>query len=144
MKYGMVRAAAVTPTIKVGNPQNNAREISARIAELVKQGAEIIVFPELCVTGYTAADLFFSRSLLDGAIQAVKTVAAATPQNAIAFIGAPVEHEGRLYNCAVAVSGGAVIGVVPKRVLRTAILRARVRRRCDVRSVKRAYGQYTV
>ena len=50
MKYGMVRAAAVTPTIKVGNPQNNAREISARIAELVKQGAEIIVFPELCVT----------------------------------------------------------------------------------------------
>ena len=59
MKYGMVRAAAVTPTIKVGNPQNNAREISARIADLVKQGAEIIVFPELCVTGYTAADLFF-------------------------------------------------------------------------------------
>ncbi len=117
MKYGMVRAAAVTPTIKVGNPQNNAREISARIAELVKQGAEIIVFPELCVTGYTAADLFFSRSLLDGAIQAVKTVAAATPQNAIAFIGAPVEHEGRLYNCAVAVSGGAVIGVVPKTEL---------------------------
>ncbi|MDE6401527.1 MAG: NAD(+) synthase, partial [Clostridiales bacterium] len=117
MKYGIVRAAAVTPTIRVGNTEYNAREISVRIAEYAANGAEIIVFPELCITGYTAADLFLTRSLLDGAIEAVKKVAAATPQNVIAFIGAPIAQSGRLYNCAVAVSGGAVLGVVPKTEL---------------------------
>lgn len=117
MKYGTIGVAAVTPTIKVGNTEHNARVISARIAELAANGAEIIVFPELCVTGYTAADLLLTRGLLDGATAAVKTVAAATPANVIAFIGAPVAQDGRLYNCAVAVSGGAVLGVVPKREL---------------------------
>lgn len=117
MKYGIVKVAAVTPTIKVNAPEHNGKQIAGLIKSLAADGAEILVFPELCITGYTAADLFFTRELLDGAARAVLSVAAATPENVIAFVGAPIEQDGRLYNCAIAVSGGKVLGIVPKTEL---------------------------
>ncbi len=117
MKFGMVKAAAVTPEIKTGDPEYNSREIIARLAELAKLGAELAVFPEMCVTGYTAADLLFTRELLDETAAAVKAIAAATPDNMLAFVGAPIAQGGKLYNCAVAVSAGKVLGVVPKTEL---------------------------
>ncbi len=117
MKYGFVKVAAVTPKIKVGNTEYNAEAISAEIKRLSGMGVEVAVFPELCVTGYTAADMFFTQKMLDGVTAAIKAVAAATPSSMLAIFGAPIAFRGRLYNCAVAVSDGRVLGVVPKTEL---------------------------
>ena len=117
MKFGMVRAAAVTPSIRVNNPEHNQAVIVAQIKKLAAAGVEIAVFPELCITGYTAADLFFTRALIDGAADAVQKTAAAVPENMLVFFGAPIELDGRLYNCAVGASGGKVLGIVPKTEL---------------------------
>ena len=117
MKYGIVKTAAVTPTIKVGKPQDNAAAIMEKIAAAGKRGAEIVVFPELCVTGYTCMDLFFGRELLDGAADAVNKIAAAVPSGMLVIVGAPIEHRGRLYNCAVGMTAGRVAGIVPKTEL---------------------------
>ena len=76
MKYGFVKVAASSPKIKVGAPLSNADAIVAEIARLDKLGVEIAVFPELCVTGYTAADLFYTDKLLSGALEAAKLIAA--------------------------------------------------------------------
>ena len=117
MKYGMVRAGAFTPEIKVGNPDYNGKAIIDVIKSAAARGVEIAVFPELCVCGYTCADLFFTRELLSETEKAVKNIAANTPDGIITFVGAPVVQNGRMYNCAIAVSGGKVLGVVPKTEL---------------------------
>lgn len=117
MKYGIVKVAAVTPTIRLNDPEHNAEEILSRVKELTSRGAEVIVFPELCVTGYTAGDLFYTSRLLQRSDDAVKKIAAGTPDNALVFFGAPISHNGRLYNCAVATSGGKILGFVPKTEL---------------------------
>lgn len=117
MKFGMVRAAAVTPVIAVGDTECNTQTIISRIKILHDKGVEIAVFPELCITGYTAADLFFTRSVLDGALRGIKKIAAATPRGMLVFFGAPIAIDGRLYNCAVAVSDGKVLGAIPKTEL---------------------------
>lgn len=117
MKYGIVKCAAATPEIKVCDPKHNADAIIAKIAELGALGVEIAVFPELCVTGYTAMDMFFTRELLSGAAEAVKRIAHAVPQNMLVFVGAPIAQSGRLYNCAVGMSNGKILGVTPKTEL---------------------------
>ena len=117
MEYGIVKTAAVTPTIKVGKPQDNAAAIMEKIAAAGKRGAEIVVLPELCVTGYTCMDLFFGRELLDGAADAVNKIAATVPSGMLVIVGAPIEHRGRLYNCAVGMTAGRVAGIVPKTEL---------------------------
>ncbi len=117
MKYGFVRVAAVTPVIKVNAPLYNASVIAGHIKRLEKTGAEIVVFPELCISGYTCADLFFTKKLSDGVLEALKTVAGAVPYGMLVFVGAPIKKDGRLYNCAVAMTAGKVIGIVPKREL---------------------------
>lgn len=117
MKYGMVKVAAYTPTVKVNNPAQNADGIIAGMQKLAATGAEIVVFPELCLCGYTAMDLLFTRELLDGCIAAIKRIAAAAPRHMLAFFGAPIAHNGRLYNCAVAASDGHILGIVPKTEL---------------------------
>lgn len=117
MKYGIIRAGAFTPKIKVGDPAFNAAAVSKQIARAEKSGVEIVVFPELCITGYTCADLFFTRELIEETVAAVKAVAAVVPSGMIAFVGAPIEHDGRLYNCAVALSDGKVLGATAKTEL---------------------------
>ncbi|MCM1368056.1 MAG: NAD(+) synthase [Roseburia sp.] len=117
MKYGIVKVAAATPKIKLNDPKRNAEAIAAKLSELAGQGVEIAVFPELCLSGYTAADLFYTTELLDGVAAAVEAVAKATPKNMIAFFGAPIAVDGRLYNCAVAASDGKLLGIVPKTEL---------------------------
>lgn len=117
MRYGMVKVSAVTPAIKVGDPAYNADEIISQIKRARKAGAEIVVFPELCVSGYTAADLFFTSDLLEGTVAAVKKIAKATPPNMLVFVGAPIAHDGRLYNCGIAMSDGIILGAVPKTEL---------------------------
>jgi NAD+ synthase (glutamine-hydrolysing) len=114
-KYGYVRAAAAVPRVLVGNPDHNAREITA----LIKKGAEdqvkVMVFPELSVTGYTCADLFHQRGLLDGAEKALRTILAETADiDMLAAVGMPVEADNQLFNCAVVIHAGRILGVVPK------------------------------
>lgn len=117
MKYGIVKAAACSPAIKVGDPAHNAAAIVSEIKKLAAAGAELVVFPELCLSGYTAMDLFFTDKLLSDVVVAIKRVVAQVPDGMLAVFGAPVVHGGRLYNCAAVAHGGMLLGLVPKTEL---------------------------
>lgn len=116
MRDGFIRVAAATPDIKVADCDHNAD----KIIELIKQAAEedvsIIVFPELCITGYTCGDLFLQKVLLDGAKKALVKIAKETADcELLAFVGIPFEVEGKLYNCAAAVCSGEILALIPKK-----------------------------
>ena len=118
MKYGFVRAAAATPNIRVADVHYNGGNIIQLIGRAEKAGAELLVFPELCVCGYTCGDLFGQNVLLDGCLAALSDIAAATKgKSMLVFVGVPVRLSGVLYNCAAAVSGGKVLAFIPKRHL---------------------------
>ncbi len=116
MKDGFIRAAAATPEIKVADCEYNADRIIELARQAAADDASIIVFPELCVTGYTCGDLFLQKTLLDGAKKAVIKIARETKMlNALIIAGFPFEMSGKLYNCAAVIKGGTVIGIVPKK-----------------------------
>ncbi len=115
MTDGFVRVGTVTPTVKVGNPKANVQAHIACAREAAQAGVKVLVFPELSLTAYTCGDLFFQKSLREGAVDAILTYAEATKDlDMISFVGAPIEWENALYNCAVAIGGGEILGVVPK------------------------------
>ena len=116
MKQGFVKVAAVTPKIKVADPQYNAEQIKERLAEAYDKGAKVIVFPELCLTGYTCCDLFLQELLLEEALQQLIGLAGFTRgHDALVFVGLPFEKDGKLYNVAAALQDGMILGMVPKR-----------------------------
>ncbi len=118
MRQGFVKAAAVTPKIKVADTKYNAELILDMMKESTRQGAKIVVFPELCLTGYTCQDLFLQERLLQGAKDALmKLVKESTSLDAIFFVGLPFEILGKLYNVAAVFSHGEVLGLVPKSYL---------------------------
>ncbi|MCD8067400.1 MAG: NAD(+) synthase, partial [Lachnospiraceae bacterium] len=118
MKDGFVKVAAVTPKIKVADTDYNTLNSIVEALEAYRQGAGVIVLPELCITGYTCQDLFEQETLLQGALKGLREFIAATGgSRALFFIGLPFEKEGRLYNVAAAVSDGKLLGLVPKRNL---------------------------
>ncbi len=118
MKDGFVKVAAVTPKIKVADTDYNTLNSIVEALEAYRQGAGIIVLPELCITGYTCQDLFEQETLLQGALKGLREFIAATGgSRALFFIGLPFEKEGRLYNVAAVVSDGKLLGLVPKRNL---------------------------
>ena len=118
MKHGFVRVAAATPRIRVADTRFNAQSILACLAQAKGQGVELLVFPELCVCGYTCGDLFGQDVLLRGAQDALQTVAAATKDaGMLVFAGVPLQVNGVLYNCAAALCGGEVLAFIPKRHL---------------------------
>ena len=101
MKHGFLKVAAVTPKIKVADPIYNARVICDKLNEAYEHGAKIIVFPELCLTGYTCGDLFLHEILLEEAKkQLVKITEATEGKDAVVVLGLPLERDGRLYNVA--------------------------------------------
>lgn len=112
------RSAASFPEIRVGDVDFNTRSILKLHLEAAGRGARIIVFPELCVTGYTCADLFGQTLLLDAAEKALTKLAEATSAPEAAgcamVVGCPLRHQGRLYNCGVLISGGHIRGAVAK------------------------------
>ena len=115
MQHGFIKVAAVTPKIKVADPDFNAGQVCNELRTVFDNGAKIVVFPELCLTGYTCGDLFLQELLLEKAEEALMTVAAATKgQDALVFVGLPVALEGKLYNVAAAIQDGKVLGMVPK------------------------------
>ena len=115
MEHGFVKVAAVTPKIKVADPVYNAGVICERLEEAYAAGAKIIVFPELCLTGYTCGDLFMQPLLLKEASAQLSRVAAVTRnKDALVAVGLPMEMDGALYNVAAVLWNGQVLGFVPK------------------------------
>lgn len=115
MKDGFVKVAALTPEIKVADCDFNASSVISLLEKAEKEEAALAVFPELCLTGYTAGDLFYGDTLLKGAEEALKKIADYTRgKKALVFVGLPIRREGALYNCAAAVTDGKILGVVPK------------------------------
>ena len=115
MKHGFIKTAAVTPKIRVADPEYNAREIIGLMQEAAGNGAKIIVFPELCITGYTCGDLFLQETLLKSAREQLYRIADASKElDALVFVGVPWAKEGKLYNTAAVISGGKLLALVPK------------------------------
>ncbi len=118
MKYGFVKVAAATPRIRVADTQYNVQSVLGCIDTAEKAGAELLVFPELCLCGYTCGDLFGQDVLLHASLDALNAVAERTKTcKMLVFVGVPVKTDGVLYNCAAAVCGGKVLALIPKRHL---------------------------
>ena len=116
MKQGFVKAAAATPAIRVADPVYNTQVICAQAREACAHGAKIVVFPELCITGYTCNDLFLQNLLLEKAVEALLAIAENTGElQALLLVGLPVEKDGRLYNVAAVLYQGNILGMVPKK-----------------------------
>ena len=118
MKDGFVKVAALTPKIRVADCAYNTERICERIDEACRYGASILVFPELCITGYTCADLFWQETLLLAAKESLKQIVEFTKgKKALIFVGLPWEKDGKLYNVAAVICDGHLLGLVPKRYL---------------------------
>ena len=118
MKNGFVKVAAATPDIRVADVEFNTQNIINAMEEAQKNGAKILVFPELCVTGYTCSDLFDHSVLLKASRKALLEIAENTnDKDMLVFIGAPLEVNGKLYNVAAAMNQGEIIGFTTKTFL---------------------------
>lgn len=115
MNYGFLRAAAASLKLKPADPEFNKNEIIKAIDETVKNETRLLVTPELSVTGYTCADLFFSKALYNSALSALGEIAEyINGKNIAVLVGVPVEYKNSLYNCAAVLVNGVVAGLVPK------------------------------
>ena len=118
MRDGFIKVAAATPDIRVADVAFNKEQIIRLIDETLKEGAKIVVFPELCITGYTCSDLFTQDVLLTQAKEALLEIAAYTKgKDALYFVGAPLAVDGELYNVAAALHQGKVLGLTTKTFL---------------------------
>ena len=116
--FGFVRIGCSTPEIRVADCSYNAQRIIRCIREADKCGVRVLCLPELCVTGYTCADLFLQPVLQRGALAALSIICEETAQCSVLFaVGLPFAHGGKLYNCAAVVKGGKILGLVPKTYL---------------------------
>ena len=101
MRHGFIKTAAGTPKIQVADCVYNAGEILKLIRQMETEGAKIMAFPELCITGYTCQDLFWQTLLLDSAREQLIWLAKETSQvDALIIVGLPWEYNGKLYNVA--------------------------------------------
>jgi len=117
-RHGFVRVATAVPKVKLADPATNARSVLALAQEAHEAGVAVIVFPELGLSGYTIDDLLLQDVLLDAVEAAIATLVEASADLApMIVVGAPLRDGGRLYNTAVAIQGGKVLGVVPKSFL---------------------------
>ena len=113
--FGFVRVAAAVPSIRVADCKYNAGQIRKQIDEAIAEGVEVICFPELSLTGYTCADLFFTQALQQSAMRELEALCDYTRGKAIiVLVGAPMPIENDLFNCAFVMTDGEVMGVVPK------------------------------
>ena len=118
MKYGFIKVAAGVPVVKVADVEYNVQQIENLIAQAEGKGVEIIVFPELCITGYSCQDLFREQLLLDKAEEGLMLLLDFTRKlDIISIVGLPVVVNGLLYNCAAVIQSGSLLGIVPKTYL---------------------------
>ena len=114
-KFGFLKVAAAIPHVKIADCDYNAARMAALAQQAARRGVEIVCFPELGVTGYTCGDLLLQPALLDAADEALAGLIRATRKlPLVAIAGAPVAHDGALYNCAAVFTQGRILGVVPK------------------------------
>jgi len=114
---GLVRVGAAVPSLALGNVKENMKRHLAMMREAKEKHVSIVTFPELSLTGYTCGDLFFQRRLLDDVTDALLALKEEMPEGILAVVGAPLEIEGALYNCAVVLHKGEIISAVPKTFL---------------------------
>ncbi|MBQ8514100.1 MAG: NAD(+) synthase [Ruminococcus sp.] len=115
MKDGFIKIACATPPVRVADCEYNAEQIIAMARDAAENGAKLIAFPELSITGYTCGDLFLQQTLLDGAKDALKKIMTETAElDIIVIVGLPVADKGALYNCAAVCCKGDILGYVPK------------------------------
>lgn len=114
---GLVRVGAAVPSLALGNVKENMKRHLAMMREAKEKHVSIVTFPELSLTGYTCGDLFFQRRLLDDVTDALLALKDKMPEGILAVVGAPLEIEGALYNCAVVLHKGEIISAVPKTFL---------------------------
>lgn len=118
MRHGFVKVAVGTPEIRLADCEYNAERIYELAERAEKEGAKLLVLPELCITGYSCGDLFLQDSLIRAAEQALLTLAARTAgMNVLLVVGAPLENAGKLYNTAVCIRDGQILGVTVKTKL---------------------------
>ena len=118
MNYGFVKVAAAIPRLSLADCKENANQIESLVAIAEGKGAQAIVFPELCLTGYTCGDLFGQQLLLDEAEIALMQILNNSRQfDILAIVGMPLMQGGALFNCAVVFQHGKILGVVPKTFL---------------------------
>ena len=117
MRDGFIKVAAGTPKIRVADCAHNADQIISLMKEAAAQGVKVLALPELCVTGYTCGDLFLQPTLLDGAERALERILTETTElDLLTALGMPVRNrwDNKLYNCAVVIQKGSILGLVPK------------------------------
>ena len=118
MRHGFIKVAAATPDIRVADVDYNKGQIIKQMDEAAEAGAKIIVFPELCITGYTCSDLFLQDILLNSAKKALVEIAEHTKNlDALVFVGVPIAVGGELYNIAAALNHGNILGFTTKSFL---------------------------
>ena len=118
MRDGFIKAAASTPEIRVADVDHNKKLICEGVDQAWKEGIQLLVYPELCLTGYTCGDLFWQEELLEKARQGLSEIVMhSLGKKMLIFVGLPWEMNGKLYNVAAAVSDGELLGLVPKRYL---------------------------
>ena len=113
--YGYVKVGSAVPKLRVADCVYNKEEILKLVEAAAAKQVRVLSFPELSVTGYTCADLFFQTPLLHAAEQAIQEIAEATEAlNIFLLIGAPIAVDNQMFNCAVALYKGKLLGIVPK------------------------------
>ena len=114
---GIMRVAAAVPKLRLGNVAANVQAMTEQLRQAANKCAALVTFPELSMTGYTCGDLFFQKSLLTAVEAGLQTLMDACPAGVTAVVGAPIQAEGVLYNCAVVLTQGRLLGVAPKLFL---------------------------
>lgn len=118
MAFGYVKVGAYTPKIKVADTLFNTKNIMQGVDEAIDVGVHVLAFPELCITGYTAGDLFYSSTLLDSALNSLIEISNySVGKNLVIFVGLPFSFNGRVYNVCAGIFNGKVLGLVPKNYL---------------------------
>src|SRR5579871_440238 len=119
LNHGFLRVAAAVPRLRVADCEFNADQIIGLMQRAEAEEVRVLVFPELCITGYTCGDLFHHATLLDGALAALVRIARATNGGfgGLAVVGVPLRHDGQLFNCAAVLHRGKVLAVIPKSYL---------------------------
>lgn len=115
MKFGYVKVGVISPKIQLADLEYNSNSIIQAIKQASATGVEVLVFPELVLTGATCGDLFYDKTLLDGAIKYLEKIAGATLYyNGLIFLGLPLSYSNKVYNVCAVINGGKVIAFIPK------------------------------
>lgn len=116
--HGFVKVGAAVPKVKVAACKFNAVQIIEKVKEAWKQKVAVLVLPELVITGYTCGDLFFQKTLLNGAMRGLEEILNATKEMSMLIaVGMPIAMESEIFNCSVMIFEGKIVGVVPKQFI---------------------------